>query len=167
VGSFKVSANGIRQTGIVAGVLARRLGQGDAVLISGALGSGKTAFVKAVAGALGSPDMVTSPTFTLAQFYSTKDCSIIHIDAYRLSGVPEFRDLALDEYIDTSIALVEWGEIIAEDFPGSLLVTLQCPPGFKDLRQISFSAESDRWESELPLIQSEALQEISRDKAVV
>lgn len=167
MGSFKVSANGIRQTEIVAGVLARRLVQGDVVLLSGALGSGKTTFVKAVASALGSQDMVTSPTFALAQFYSAKNCQIIHIDAYRLSGVLEFRDLALDEYIDSSIALVEWGEIITEDFPESLLVTLKCPPGFKDLRQISLSSECDRWKPELPLIQSEALQEIIRDKAVV
>src|SRR5437870_4402660 len=110
--SFSVRSTGPEQTCEIASALAAHLRVGDVVLLTGGLASGKTTFVKGVAAALGSPDTVTSPTFMLAQAYASPRGRILHVDAYRLSGLPEYRDLALDEEAADSITVVEWGELV-------------------------------------------------------
>jgi tRNA threonylcarbamoyladenosine biosynthesis protein TsaE len=139
---FSVAVDSPEQTAIVAAALSRRLTPGDVVLMTGDLASGKTTFVKGVVTALGSADLVTSPTFTLAQFYSTDLGQVLHIDAYRLSGVPEFRDLGLEEYIEESIVLVEWGEKLLAEFSGYLTIDFAVD---SDSRVITFSSVSPRW----------------------
>ncbi len=96
--SFSVISASPEQTDRIGALVAQRLGPGDAVLLNGDLAAGKTRLVKAIAAALGSNDLVTSPTFALAQFYAAEQATILHIDTYRLSGVEEYRDLALEDY---------------------------------------------------------------------
>lgn len=144
--SVAVSTKGEQATGAVAAMLAPHLRPGDAVLLKGGLATGKTTFVKAVAAALGSQAQVTSPTFTLAHFYPSQRATILHIDAYRLEGIHEYRDLALADYLEESITLVEWGEKVAEDFPGHLLIEFDCDASAPDVRVLGFSSESARWE---------------------
>ena len=141
---FTVSTKGVDGTNSVAQMLGARLRQGDVVLLKGGLASGKTTFVKAAAQALGSASVVTSPTFALAQFYTSDRGTILHIDAYRLSGIHEFRDLGLDEYIDDSITLVEWGDKVASDFPAALTIEFTYDPSAPELRLLTFSAHGER-----------------------
>jgi tRNA threonylcarbamoyladenosine biosynthesis protein TsaE len=143
---FSVTVGSPEQTARVAAVLSHHVTSGDVVLLTGDLAAGKTTFVKGVVTALGSTDLVTSPTFTLAQFYSTGRGQVLHIDAYRLSGLPEFRDLGLDEYIEESIVLVEWGEKLLAEFSDYLAVDLALD---SDQRVITFSSVSPRWTSVL------------------
>src|SRR5687768_3483547 len=64
--------------------LGKQLAGGEILLLSGALGAGKTIFVKGIAAALGiDPDEVTSPSFTLVNPYAGR-LSLFHIDFYRL-----------------------------------------------------------------------------------
>ena len=44
----------------------------------GAMGSGKTTFIKALCRSLGSRDNITSPTFALINEYSTDDSAVIY-----------------------------------------------------------------------------------------
>lgn len=143
--SIAVSTNGPESTGATAELLAPQLRAGDVVLLTGGLAMGKTTFVKAVAAAMGSRSTVTSPTFTLAHFYPFEAGTILHVDAYRLSGIHEYRDLGLDEYLEESVALIEWGEKVAEDFPCHLMVEFHRDPGEPDLRVIGFSSGCPRW----------------------
>ena len=143
--SVAVTTNGAEGTATVAALLARYLGPGDAVLLKGDLATGKTTFVKAVAAAMGSRSVVTSPTFMLAQFYPAEHSTILHIDAYRLSGIHEYRDLGLDDYLDDSVTLAEWGEKIAQDFPCHLMVEFQCDPSAPDVRVLAFTSDCPRW----------------------
>jgi tRNA threonylcarbamoyladenosine biosynthesis protein TsaE len=122
--SIRVVAESPEQTATVATALAAHLRAGDAVLLHGELAAGKTTFVKAVAAALGSPDPVTSPTFMLAQFYAGGRVPVLHLDTYRLTGVGEYRDLGLEEHLPESVTLVEWGGLVAGEFPEHLDVTL-------------------------------------------
>ncbi len=92
---FSVVSNSREETRAVAVALAPVLRVGDAMMLKGPLASGKTAFVQELVAALGSKAEVTSPTFTIAQFYPITSGTFLHIDAYRLSSVAEFRDLAL------------------------------------------------------------------------
>lgn len=91
--------------------------------LSGDLGSGKTAFVKAVAHALGVTEVVRSPTFVLAKFYDIPGCDswsrLVHIDAYRLDSPAELRALRFDELIadPRNLVLVEWPEQAGILFP--------------------------------------------------
>jgi len=137
----------------VGAVLARRLRPGDTVLLKGDLAAGKTMFVKAVAAALGSADVVTSPTFALAQFYRTPRARILHIDTYRLADIAEYRDLALEEYAENSITFIEWGEKIAGEFPCHLEIDFHQGEG--DERTLTFASDCDRWTAEMPGLRAE------------
>jgi tRNA threonylcarbamoyladenosine biosynthesis protein TsaE len=152
--SFDVLSTGPEHTGRIASVLAQSVTAGDVVLLTGELAAGKTTFVKGVAAALDSEDTVTSPTFMLAQFYETEAAPILHMDAYRLSGTSEFRDLGLDDYIADSITLVEWGEKIADDFPCHLAIHFAAEQGDPDYRRLSFASSCERWTSVLPKLRA-------------
>jgi tRNA threonylcarbamoyladenosine biosynthesis protein TsaE len=87
---------------------------GDAVVLTGEVGAGKTTFVRAAAGALGVREAVTSPTYQFARGYEgcLNGCAVAvnHLDLYRLEGVPDARD-ALDpeEYLGAgSVTFIEW-----------------------------------------------------------
>lgn len=87
--------------------------KGGLVILSGGLGSGKTAFVRAVCLALHSPDLVSSPTYALQNIYSAPDGQVVHHwDLYRLDVLPE----ELDEYRHKQgqFTFVEWGERFAD-----------------------------------------------------
>jgi tRNA threonylcarbamoyladenosine biosynthesis protein TsaE len=87
--------------------LAPDLGAGDAVLLSGALGAGKTAFVRGLAEGLGAdPEAVSSPTFTIVQEYRGT-VVVQHVDLYRLTPA-EVDDLGLDELGADAVLAVEW-----------------------------------------------------------
>lgn len=152
--SFVARAHGADGTARVAASLAARLRPGDVVLLTGDLASGKTTFVKAVAAALGSTDVVTSPTFTLAQFYETPVAKVLHVDTYRLGDVAEYRDLGLDDFLDTAISLIEWGELVAGEFPEPLTVSLTVAGSGPDDREIAF-AGSGRWDDVLGVLRDE------------
>lgn len=90
---------------------ARTLRAGDVVGLSGALGSGKTAFVRAVVEARLGRDLTSSPTFTFWHRYTgtPADVPIDHLDLYRVEDPADLLELGLDEVFDgTSIVLVEW-----------------------------------------------------------
>jgi len=149
----------VADTRAVAGRLAALCAAGDVVLLVGELGAGKTAFVRGAAAALGVRDQVTSPTFTLAHFYPFGHGTILHVDAYRLSGVLEYRDLGLDDYLEDSVTLIEWGEKIADDFSCHLMVEFQGDPSAPDLRVIAFSSGCPRWRPVIDALQAALLDE--------
>ena len=144
--NFSVTCKGRDETARVAAALAPFLRAGDAILLKGALASGKTAFVQELVAALGSKAEVTSPTFTLAQFYSLPAGNFLHIDAYRLSSVAEFRDLALEDFVPESITAVEWGDIVEQDFSNALSITFEFVPSQDNWRKLTFSASAERWQ---------------------
>jgi len=78
----------------------------------GAMGSGKTTFIKAICRQLGATDVVTSPTFALINEYRTGNGeSLFHFDLYRINTVEELYDLGYEEYFfSDSIIFIEWPE---------------------------------------------------------
>lgn len=168
--AFSVVSNGPEDTARIAGELARRLRPADVILLNGDLAAGKTTFVKAVAAALKSTDVVTSPTFTLAQFYATDSMPLLHIDTYRLESIGEYRDLGLSEYQDDSVSLIEWGDKVAADFPEHLNVRLErlvygdaddaVADAVADLRTITFSSLAPRWIAVLSDLQADISQDV-------
>jgi tRNA threonylcarbamoyladenosine biosynthesis protein TsaE len=143
---FSITCRSRDETRIVASALAPLLRPGDAMMLKGPLASGKTAFVQELVAALGSKAEVTSPTFTIAQFYPLPSGTFLHIDAYRLSSVAEFRDLALDDFVAESITAVEWGDIVEQDFPNALSINFEFVENDDNSRRLTFSAAAENWQ---------------------
>lgn len=153
--TFAVICKGREETARVASLLAPLLRTGDSILLKGRLAGGKTAFVQDLVAALGSKAEVTSPTFTIAQFYPMLAGTFLHIDAYRLSSVAEFRDLALEVYIADSITAVEWGDIVEHDFPDALTIEFEFVENQDDWRKLTFAAMAERWQAVLDSLRSQ------------
>ncbi|MBM7411793.1 alanine racemase [Clavibacter michiganensis] len=90
--------------------VARELGAGDLVVLSGPLGAGKTTFTRGLGDGLGVRGPVTSPTFVLARTHPSlvDGPPLVHVDAYRLADARELDDLDID--YARSVVVVEWGE---------------------------------------------------------
>jgi tRNA threonylcarbamoyladenosine biosynthesis protein TsaE len=100
----------LQATARLAAAVATLARPGDAILLEGALGAGKTAFARAfLRAASGDPALeVPSPTFTLAQSYATARLGTVHhFDLWRLDGPAALAELGWDEARD-DIVLVEW-----------------------------------------------------------
>ena len=102
--------------------VARALRRGDAVLLFGPLGAGKSTLARGLIRALTTPDEeVPSPTFTLVQTYEGQGFPLAHFDLYRLTDPGEAFELGLDEALDDGAAIVEWPERLGGRLPKNRL----------------------------------------------
>ena len=101
--------------------LAKILKPKDIVVLTGELGSGKTKFVEGFLSYFGLENVISSPTFTIVNEYKNNDINIYHFDVYRLADSSEFYEIGGDEYFDTGICLIEWGELIEDALPSNYI----------------------------------------------
>ena len=85
---------------------------GDALLLSGDLGTGKSVLARGAARALGVEGPMPSPSFTI--MFPYEGCvPVYHFDLYRLSGPDEFEAAGLSEWFGgAGVCLVEWPETV-------------------------------------------------------
>jgi tRNA threonylcarbamoyladenosine biosynthesis protein TsaE len=124
--------------------VAAAMRSGDAILLSGPLGAGKTAFARALLrAATADPTLdVPSPSFTLVQTYDTPAGPVHHFDLWRLDGPAALRELGWDEAID-DIVLVEWPDRLDSLAPPEAL-HLRFALADGDARQVSVEGWSGR-----------------------
>lgn len=96
--------------------LGRVLEAGDLVVLTGPLGAGKTTLAQGIGAGLQARGPVTSPTFVIARVHPSLvgGPPLVHVDAYRLSGLAELDDLDLDTSLEEAVTVVEWGHGLAE-----------------------------------------------------
>lgn len=105
-------------TEALAATLAGRARKGDAILLAGPLGAGKSTIARAfLRAAANDPTLeVPSPTFTLVQTYETRLGPIHHFDLWRLEGPSGLVELGWDE-LREDIVLVEWPDRLGDLTP--------------------------------------------------
>lgn len=95
------------------------LKKGDIVGLSGALGAGKTVFIKGLAKGLKIKDEPSSPSFVIVNEYQGK-IPLYHFDVYRLTNIKQMKDLGYEEYFyGNGITVIEWVEKIEKLIKGS------------------------------------------------
>jgi len=131
---------------LAAASFAERLRGGEVIGLEGALGSGKTTFVRGLAGALGVPPMrISSPTFVLCQIHRGGRLTLVHADAYRLHESSDTSGLGLEESVGdpSAVIAIEWPQAIESALPADRihiefvhiepegrLITATIPPGW-------------------------------------
>jgi tRNA threonylcarbamoyladenosine biosynthesis protein TsaE len=91
--------------------IARSLRPGDAVLVSGELGAGKTTLIRGACRELGVGGPVSSPTFAIGRRYGGEP-PVSHLDLYRLGSLDREDPGLLDDYLSAdTIAFVEWPQV--------------------------------------------------------
>ena len=88
------------------------------IAFDGAMGAGKTTFIKQLCEELGTEDIVNSPTFAIVNVYETREGEVYHFDCYRLKELREAIDLGAEEYFYSgNYCFIEWPDIIEPLLP--------------------------------------------------
>jgi tRNA threonylcarbamoyladenosine biosynthesis protein TsaE len=144
---MRIRLDSLAETEALAARLATRARAGDAILLEGPLGAGKSALARAfLRAASADPALeVPSPTFTLVQSYPLPGgLTAHHFDLYRLDGPDGLHELGWEEARE-GIVLVEWPSRLGALTPaGALRITLE-PGEAEDARL----ATLEGWEGRL------------------
>lgn len=84
-------------------------------LFEGAMGSGKTTFIKALAAGIGFTGAVQSPTYGLVHEYALKEqnLKLIHMDLYRIKTAEEAYEAGVWDYLQgPDLCFIEWPDLI-------------------------------------------------------
>jgi len=120
---FQTQVSDLSKLQETAGLLLQNFPEDRIFAFYGAMGAGKTTFIKAMCKELGSSDYVTSPTFALINEYSTDKGSVIyHFDFYRIKKLEEAFDLGYEDYIYSgNYCFIEWPEMIESLLPEGIV----------------------------------------------
>lgn len=124
---------------------------GDAILLNGPLGSGKTLMASEIVRQRMPAAEVSSPTFAIVNIYDSAEGEhITHVDTYRLSSAAEYLDLGLLETAEDTISIIEWGELVRDCYPAALTIDIRLSNASKstassDLRDVSIHGPDPTW----------------------
>lgn len=102
--------------------LASLLKEGDVVLLTGEMGTGKSELARGIAGGLGISGAVPSPSYTILNVYDEGRLALKHFDWYRVRDPEELFASGLDEWVGgEGVTLIEWHERAPELLPEDCL----------------------------------------------
>lgn len=114
---FVVQTTSFEETIALGRDLAAFLHDGDALILTGDLGAGKTQLTKGIAAGLGCTSEITSPTFTIEMVHTGGRLELHHFDLYRLDDADELEDTGIFDVLGVEgVCVVEWGEQFIEQF---------------------------------------------------
>ena len=122
---MKIKINSINEINEAARQFIQSIGDHKVLAFYGKMGAGKTTFTKAICEELGVEDVITSPTFSIVNEYTTNTKlltpnvqPIYHFDFYRIKKLDEFFDMGGEDYFYSgNICFIEWPELIEEVLP--------------------------------------------------
>lgn len=117
----KIISNSEEETKLIGRKFAKDLKNGDVIVLTGDLGSGKTKFTEGVLQFFGLENEISSPTFNIVNEYVNRDVNVYHFDVYRLEDEDEFYAIGGEEYFEKGICLIEWGEMIESALPNKYI----------------------------------------------
>ena len=118
--------NSPEETEKVGAALARVLEPGTILAYRGDLGAGKTAFTRGLARGLGCGDIVTSPTYTIVNEYTSGRLPLFHFDMYRLRSSDDLVDIGWDDYLERGgVCAVEWSENVDDAMEDAIYITIE------------------------------------------
>lgn len=134
---LSLTVQSAEETHALAAALGAVLEAGDLVILTGELGAGKTTFTQGLGEGLGVRAGIISPTFVLVRIHPNLPDGprpggpdLVHVDAYRLESAAEIDDIDLENTLDSTVTVVEWGRGRVEHLNDSLLdVELHRPLG--------------------------------------
>ena len=100
---------------------------------NGNMGAGKTTFIKQLCEAMGTEDIVNSPTFAIVNVYEVeargekqeamgRKEEVYHFDCYRIKNIREAMDMGTEEYLYSgNYCFIEWAEMIEPLLPDDLV----------------------------------------------
>ena len=101
---------------------------------NGNMGAGKTTFIKCLCEAMGTEDVVNSPTFAIVNVYEVEAkrllgekargerLEVYHFDCYRIKDLREAMDMGTEEYLYSgNYCFIEWAEMIEPLLPDDLV----------------------------------------------
>ena len=98
---------------------------------NGNMGAGKTTFIKCLCEAMGTEDVVNSPTFAIVNVYEVEELKgengkvkteVNHFDCYRIKDLREAMDMGTEEYLYSgNYCFIEWAELIEPLLPDDLV----------------------------------------------
>jgi tRNA threonylcarbamoyladenosine biosynthesis protein TsaE len=144
VSAIEIRLPDLAATELLAARIAALARPGDAILLGGPLGAGKTAFARAfLRAATGDRRLeVPSPSYTLVQSYDTSVGAVHHFDLWRLEGRPGLAELGWEE-ARCDIVLVEWPDRLGSAWPDdALVITLALGAG--EVRHATLTGWKDR-----------------------
>ncbi len=85
----------------------------------GKMGAGKTTFIKHLCEAMGTDDVVNSPTFAIVNVYEVASGNeVYHFDCYRIKDLREAMDFGAEEYLYSgNYCFIEWADMISPLLP--------------------------------------------------
>lgn len=144
----EIICNNENQTKIFATNLAKILGKGDVLVLSGELGAGKTKFVEGILTHFGLENEISSPTFTIVNEYHNEQIDIFHFDLYRLGDVYEFENIGGEEYFEKGICIFEWGELIEDILPEEYIkISFDKDDEDVDFRKLTIETFGNKYEN--------------------
>jgi len=101
------------------------IGNNTVFAFEGAMGAGKTTFIKAICENLGVDDVINSPTFSIINEYRNNRSGkiIYHFDFYRVNSIKEAQEIGTEDYFYSGeLCFIEWAEKIKELLPNETII---------------------------------------------
>lgn len=137
-----VETSSATETEALGARLAERVRPGEAVVVAGEVGAGKTTLIRGACRALGVEGPITSPTFTIGHRYEGR-VPVAHLDLYRLEGLEREDPALLDDYLEGgAVAFVEWPALAQPRLAGRIALEVRIEHVGGERRRIETRAAS-------------------------